>query len=139
MIGSRLIIGGSLAALLAPACGPSGSKPEPAPPSALIETTTVTRGHVAESLETFGTTEFDPERMQSVSLVRAGEVWDVPVVAGLAVREGDPLLTLGPLPRGSPQVQNAIIDLRFAEEALARTRRLAAPPGCSAALPSHWE
>jgi RND family efflux transporter MFP subunit len=125
----RRRLGGSLAAtlaLLAPACGPSGPSEAPQPPSALVATATVGRGPLAESLETFGTTEFDPERTRSVSLVRAGEVWDVAVVAGLAVRAGDPLLTLGPVPQGSPQVQNAIIDLRFAEQALARARRLAA-------------
>jgi membrane fusion protein (multidrug efflux system) len=111
-------------ALLGLACGPSGGPPETPPPSALIETAVVTSGRVAESLETFGTAELDPEQTQSVSLLRAGEVWDVPVVAGLAVRKGDPLLTLGPMPSGSPQVQRAIIDLRFAEEALSRARRL---------------
>jgi RND family efflux transporter MFP subunit len=125
VIATCRVLGMSLAALLVQACGPSGSPPQPPPPSALVATATATRGPIAESLETFGTTEFDPERTRSVSLVRAGEVWDVAVVAGLAVRQGDPLLTLGPVPRGSPQVQNAIIDLRFAEEALARVRRLA--------------
>jgi membrane fusion protein, multidrug efflux system len=125
----RRRLGGALAALLAllaPGCGPSDNSQKAIPPSALIATATVTRGRIAESLETFGTTEFDLERTQSVSLVRAGEIWDVAVVAGLAVRKGDPLLTLGPVPSGSPQVQNAIIDLRFAEQALARARRLAA-------------
>lgn len=112
-------------AWLAPACGPSGPAEVQEPTSALVATATVTRGPIAESLETFGTTEFDPERTRSVSLVRAGEVWDVAVVAGLAVHQGDPLLTLGPVPQGSPQVQNAIIDLRFAEQALSRARRLA--------------
>lgn len=125
MIRLRRIPASALFALLALACGPSGGPAKPTPPSALIETATAKRGPIAESLETFGTTEFDPEGIRAVSFVRAGEVWEVPVVAGLAVRKGDPLLTLGPVPRGSPQVQSAIIDLRFAQDALARTRRLA--------------
>jgi RND family efflux transporter MFP subunit len=115
LVGAALVLG----------CGSSPGTPKGTEPSALVATATVVRTHVAESLETFGTAEFDPQRTRSVILVRAGEVQDVQVVEGEQVHAGDPLVTLGPLPARSPQVQSADIDLRFAKEELGRVQRLA--------------
>jgi RND family efflux transporter MFP subunit len=118
-----------LVAALGAGCGrpasESGDVPE-AEPSARVETATVAPGPVLETLETYGTVEFDPERTRSVSLVRSGEVLEVPVVAGAEVEQGDTLLVLGPVPSGAPEVQNARIDFSFAEQELARVKRLAA-------------
>jgi RND family efflux transporter MFP subunit len=118
------LAGGALCAGVVAACSGSPSSPESAEPSARIASETVARARVAETLETFGTVSFDPQRTRSVILVRAGEVQDVQVVAGAQVHADDPLVTLGPLPARSPQVQSAQIDLRFATEELARVQRL---------------
>jgi RND family efflux transporter MFP subunit len=118
-------LGGALPAAIVLACGSAPGTRESAEPSALVATEAVARARVTESLETFGTVAFDTQRTRAVILVRAGEVQAVQVVEGAPVHAGDPLVTLGPLPERSPQVQSAVIDLRFAREELARVRRVA--------------
>jgi RND family efflux transporter MFP subunit len=111
--------------VLAPAC--SGPQPSEAPktePSAAVATAEVTRGPVEETLEAFGTVEFDPAKVRTVTLLKAGQVVDVPVVAGEVVRRGQPLLTLGPVPQDSLDMQRARIDVDFAAREVERTRRL---------------
>jgi RND family efflux transporter MFP subunit len=94
------------------------------PPRASVEAATVARGPVAETVETYGTAEFAPYGEHSMTLVRSGQVVDVPVVAGEIVHKGDELLTVGPMPTGSLAVQQARIDADYAARELARVRRL---------------
>jgi membrane fusion protein (multidrug efflux system) len=123
---------GGLAAVVAalslvPGCsGPQPSDAAKTEPSAAIATAEATRGPVEATLEAFGTVEFDPARVRTVTLLKAGQVVDVPVVAGEVVRRGQLLLTLGPVPQDSLDVQRARIDIEFAERELQRTRRLLA-------------
>jgi RND family efflux transporter MFP subunit len=114
----------ALAALL-PACmGSSGSAPASGPPVATVETAAVDRGVVEETVETYGQVEFDPHRTRAVSFVTAGQVLQLLVEPGQTVREGDVLLRLGPVPGGTLEVQQARIDLEFAQRDLERVRRL---------------
>ena len=112
---------------LAPACsGPQPSAATKTEPSAAVATTKVTRGPIEQTLEAFGTVEFDPAKVRTVTLLQAGQVVDVPVVAGEAVRRGQALLTLGPMPQDSLDVQRARIDVEFAGREVERIRRLLA-------------
>ncbi len=115
----------AVAFVLVPACsGPQPSDAPKADPSAAVATAEVTRGPVEETLEAFGTVEFDPAKVRTVTLLKAGQVVDVPVVAGEVVRRGQPLLTLGPVPQDSLDMQRARIDVDFAAREVERTRRL---------------
>jgi RND family efflux transporter MFP subunit len=92
--------------------------------TAAIQTAQVSRGAVEETIETLGTVEFDPGRLHTLTLTAGGKVLEVRVVAGQMVRRGDVLLTLGPLPVDSVEVQRAKLDAEYAAKGLARTRRL---------------
>jgi membrane fusion protein (multidrug efflux system) len=81
-------------------------------------------GDVERTLLTYGTVEFAVERQRTVSFVRPGQVLGVPVVAGQTVKRGDVLLLVGGVPRGSPEVEQASIELAFAEREVARVQRL---------------
>lgn len=94
------------------------------PVVATVATATVARAAITTTIETVGTAEFDPQHLVATNLVRAGQVIDVATVAGQAVRKGDVLLSVGPVPAGSLDAQKARIDVDFAERELARTRRL---------------
>lgn len=94
------------------------------PVVATVATATVARAAIATTIATVGTAEFDPEHLVATNLVRAGQVIDVATVAGQAVRKGDVLLSVGPVPAGSLDAQKARIDVDFAQRELVRTRRL---------------
>lgn len=115
------------------ACGCRGNEAEhPGPsradaaagPVATIATVRAEVGVVAETLETFGTVEFDPHDTQTVSFVKSGQVAQVFVTPGQPIAQDEPLLTLGPLPSSSREVQQARIDLDFAERNVERLHRL---------------
>ncbi len=113
--------------LLLSACAKGGEASGPeegGEPVATVSVATVDRGPVQETVETFGTVEFDPHRTRSVSFVKAGQVARILATPGQGVRSGEPLLTLGPLPGGSLEVEKARIDLEYAEHDLERVRRL---------------
>lgn len=94
------------------------------PVIATVATATVARAAITTTIETVGTAEFDPEHLVTTNLVRAGQVIEVAAVAGQAVRKGNVLLSIGPVPAGSLEAQKARIDVDFAERELVRTRRL---------------
>lgn len=106
-------------------CGERGEDAGGTPPSALVTAAVVAKGRVEERLEVFGTLEFDLERTQTLTAARSGEVVEVSVVPGERVQRGGSLLTLGPVPRDSLEVQRAEIELEFARQALERAQRLA--------------
>jgi RND family efflux transporter MFP subunit len=115
------------AALLTAGCQRDQTGPEATERMvATVRVATVDRGPLVQRVDTIGTAEFDPEHLVSTALVRAGQVVEVKTVAGQAVKAGDVLLTLGPVPTGSLEAQKALIDVAFAERELARTRRLLA-------------
>ncbi len=91
---------------------------------ATVETLRVERGSVEETVETFGSVEFDPDETRTVSFVRSGQVARVFVTAGQAIAGGDVLLSLGPLPSSSLEVELARIDLRHARQESERLERL---------------
>lgn len=93
-------------------------------PNAAIQVGTVTRGHVERTIETYGTAAFASDRQRSVAVVKPGQVLSVAVIAGQTVKKGDTLLRVGPMPSGSPQVQQARIDAEFAKRELARVQHL---------------
>ncbi len=101
--------------------GTSGQKSEP---SAAIQIASVSRGQVQRTIETFGTAEFASDRQRSIAVVKPGQVLGVAVIAGQTVKKGDTLLTVGPMPRGSPEVAQARIDNDFAKRELARVQHL---------------
>lgn len=96
----------------------------PAGPVATVAVQRAEEGPVEESLATFGTVEFDPHQERTVSFVSAGQIAQVLVTPGQAITRGDPLLKLGPLPASSLEVQQARINLDYAERNLERLRRL---------------
>lgn len=105
--------------------GGSGSPAEKQPtPNAAIEVGRVTRGHIEHTLETYGTSEFASDRQRSVAVVKPGQVLGVSVIAGQTVKKGDTLLSVGPMPSGSPEVQQARIDAEFAKRELSRVQHL---------------
>jgi len=115
------------AALAAGCGGREPTSPEagaPAGPVATVVTARAEKGGVEETLETFGTVEFDPHNTRTVSFVKSGQVAQVLVTPGQSIAEGDPLLKLGPLPSSSLEVEQARINLEFANRNLERLRRL---------------
>lgn len=91
---------------------------------ATVSTAHAETGPVEETLETFGTVEFDPHATRTVSFVKSGQVAQVLVTPGQSIAEEDPLLRLGPLPASSVEVEQARINLDFARRDLERLRRL---------------
>jgi RND family efflux transporter MFP subunit len=89
-----------------------------------ISTVPVERADVQETLETFGTLELDPERIHTVTAIRSGEVTSLDVVGGRVVEKGHPLLVLAAMPRGSPEVERAEIEVDFAKRDLDRVQRM---------------
>lgn len=84
-------------------CHSEGEAPEGAAEQtvATVVTAPVARGPVQQTVETYGVVEFDPHRARSVAFVKAGQVLQVLVTPGQQVRQGEPLVTLGPIP-GDP-------------------------------------
>lgn len=107
-------------------CHSEGEAPEGAAEQtvATVVTAPVARGPVQQTVETYGVVEFDPHRARSVAFVKAGQVLQVLVTPGQQVRQGEPLVTLGPIPGGSLEVEKARIDLEFTQRNLERTRGL---------------
>ncbi len=91
---------------------------------ATVVTAVSARGTVEKAIETFGTVEFDPHQTRTVAFLKSGRVQRVMVNPGQAVTKGDPLLSLGPLPSSSPEVEQARVNLHFAQRKLDRARRL---------------
>jgi len=119
------------AALITASCGekhaPRKSRPAQAAsegPIATILTTRAELGLVEETVETFGTVEFDTHDMRTVSFLKAGQVLQVLVVPGQPVAKGDPLLRLGALPSSSMEVERARIELAYHTGTLERLKRL---------------
>ena len=121
----------AIAAVLAVSCGgrspataSSTATSAPAGPVATVVTALAETGPVEETLESFGTVEFDPHETRTIPFVKSGQVAQVLVTPGQPVAEGDPLLKPGPLPSSSVEVEQARIDLQYAEQNLGRIRRL---------------
>lgn len=91
---------------------------------ATVAVARVRRGPVEETLETFGTVEFDPRETRTVSFARSGQVAQVLVTPGQSIAKGASLLELGPLPSSSVEVEQARINLEYARQNLERLRRL---------------
>ncbi len=91
---------------------------------ATVVAASATRGPVEETVETFGSVEFDPHQTRTVAFLKSGRVQRVMVNPGQSIGKGDPLLSLGPLPSSSPEVEQAQVNLRFAQRKLDRARRL---------------
>lgn len=104
--------------------GGAGTTATQSAPNAAIQVGSVSRGHVERTIETFGTAQFASDRQRSVAVVKPGQVLGVAVIAGQTVKKGDPLLSVGPMPSGSPAVQQARIDAEFAKRDLARVQHL---------------
>lgn len=93
---------------------------------AAISTVAVRRVTVEETVTTFGKVEFATDRQRTLTFLKAGQVTRVSVVAGQAVKKGDLLLSVGGVPRGAPEMQQALIDVDYATREVARVERLAA-------------
>lgn len=103
--------------------GAGGSTAGSAAPVATVQTAKVQRGSLQETLKTYGTVVFDPHQTKTISFERSGHVEKLFVTTGQGVSKGDELLTLGSLPEGTLEVQQARIELRFAESELERLQR----------------
>lgn len=120
---------GTFAALLCLALagchsGSESSDAKQPTPNAAIQIASVSRGHVEHTLETYGTSQFASDRQRSVAVVKPGQVLDVSVIAGQTVKKRDTLLRVGPMPSGSPEVQQARIEAEFAKRELSRVQHL---------------
>ncbi len=120
----RLLAGLLFAALAGCHASSTGSNESSSAPNAAIEIGAVSRGHVERIIETYGTVEFASDRQRSVAVIKPGQVLGVAVIAGQTVKKGDTLLTVGPMPSGSPEVQQARIEAEFAKRELARVQHL---------------
>ncbi len=118
----------ALCCMLLAACGaePGPSPTESQPPTATIETSTASRGPVQETLDTYGTVDFDPKRVHTVAFTASGQVRRVLVAPGQVVAQGDALLVLGPLPGDTLEAERARIEVDYARRELERLRRLKA-------------
>lgn len=92
--------------------------------SAAVSAAKIERGRVERAIVSYGTVEFAADRQRTLSFVKPGQVTRVPVVAGQVVAKGDLLLQVGGVPRGAPEVQQATIDVDFAERELRRVQHL---------------
>lgn len=92
--------------------------------NAAVSWVEVRRGNVERTVSTYGTVEFAADRQRTLSFVKPGQVSNLLVVAGQTVKKSDSLLIVGGVPRGSPQVQQALVEVEFAERELLRVRRL---------------
>ncbi len=114
--------------MLAACGGQEGAAPVdrqgPQGPTATVGLATVDRGPVSETLVTYGTLEFDPNRLRRVQFVSAGQVAKLLVTSGEAVNDGQVLLELAAVPSSTLEFQRAQIDAQFAESDLERVRRL---------------
>ncbi len=120
----KAFVGLALAVILT-GCQPAESEEGPrGAVSAAVEVVKVDRGPLELSLAAYGSMEFSAETQTTVSFLRPGQVLRVPVVAGQMVKKGDLLMTVGGVPRGSPEVQQASIAVDFAQRELARVQRL---------------
>jgi len=97
-----------------------------AEPVATIVTVPVGKGVVEESVESYGSVEFDPQQTETVSFVNAGLVEQVMVTPGQAVSANKALLGLGALPSSGIEMEQARINLEFAQQKLVRLERLRA-------------
>jgi RND family efflux transporter MFP subunit len=117
-----------LCAALAACSGKAGAA-DPEPEKEVQATATVAgvpvgKGTVEERILSYGTVEFPAHRQRTMTFFYEGQVTQVPVVAGQAVKRGDELMRVGPVAKDSPRVQQAVIDADFAGRELERTRRL---------------
>lgn len=122
---SLLII--TLSTMAATGCsqdGPAAPEHPKGGPRATVVSARVELGDVQETIETFGSAEFDAHEIRTLSFVRSGRVATVLVTPGQPVARGALLLRLGALPASSPEVARARIDLEFAKQNLARLERL---------------
>jgi membrane fusion protein (multidrug efflux system) len=102
----------------------AAEQPAESESSAAVGSTPVVKGTIEDTILSYGTVEFPADRQRTLTFLNAGQVMQVPVVAGQSVKQGDELLRVGPVPRGSPRVQQASIDTDFATRELTRVRRL---------------
>jgi membrane fusion protein, multidrug efflux system len=122
---SLLII--TLSTMAATGCsqdGPAAPEHPKGGPRATVVTVRAELGDVLETIETFGSVEFDAHEIRTLSFVRSGRVATVLVAPGQPVARDALLLRLGALPTSSPEVARARIDLEFAKQNLARLERL---------------
>jgi len=114
----------ALVSLLVSCEGGGAARPSEAPRVATVSTAVLATGQVAETLETLGRIELDPKQTRTVAFVASGQVRRVLVTPGQGVEAGTELLDLGPLPGESLEVQQARIDLEYAERELDRLQRM---------------
>jgi RND family efflux transporter MFP subunit len=122
---SSFVVAVLAVAALCAACDRNPPAPASAPaPVATVETAAIATGQVEETLETLGRVEFDPKRSRTVAFVITGQVRQVLVTPGQPVVAGTELVSLGPLPGDSLEVQQATIDLEYARRELERLQRM---------------
>jgi len=94
--------------------------------SAQVEVQTVRARDLHEDLRAYGTVEFDPQGAQTLSLQAEALIQQVLVAPGQEVHKGESLLRFNPSSNDQQLLAQARINLRFAEEDLARTESLRA-------------
>ncbi len=110
--------------MLSVACQGAEEPDEPKAINAAVSWVEVGRGSVERTILAYGKVEFAADRQRTLAFVKPGQVASLLVVAGQTVKKGDTLLLMAGVPRGSPQVQQALVEVQFAERELARVRRL---------------
>ncbi|MBU2801943.1 efflux RND transporter periplasmic adaptor subunit [Acidithiobacillus caldus] len=92
--------------------------------SAKVQLQDVAVHELHEDLRAYGTVEFDPQGAQTLSLQAEALIQQVLVAPGQEVRKGEGLLRLNPSSNDRQMLEQARINLRFAEEDLHRTESL---------------
>lgn len=98
---------------------------QPAVPAvATVHVAPATLAPMKNFLTAYGTVNFSADALQALSVPYQARVVSVAVVAGQAVRKGDPVLVLQPTAAATLELQRAQNDAQFAGKELARTREL---------------
>ena len=92
--------------------------------SAQVQLQTVSERDLHENLRAYGTVEFDPQGAQTLSLQAEALIQQVLVAPGQEIHQGEILLRLNPSSNDRQMLEQARINLRFAEEDLRRTESL---------------
>lgn len=93
-------------------------------PSVQVRTTAVTKQKLKETITVYGAVRPDPESLTTQDAVYSAFVQRLYVSLGQSVKKGDRLIELRTAPSARAGYLNALANLRYARQELARTRKL---------------
>ena len=106
-------------------CGSSQPQPQATSiPTTLVSTTRPERGGFPRTIESFGTAAPSANGLVTLSVPQPGQVTSVPVVAGVTVRAGQPVITFAVAPSARSSYQQAVDALKASREQRRTTAQL---------------